>query len=74
MQLVRDYDGFARMTQLLQWAALTFTDHDRLDGPPQLVAGHEALTKHPLKAATAVGAPPGQAPRELQVSFRNASV
>ena len=31
-QLVRDYDGFARVTQLLQWAALTFADHDRPDG------------------------------------------
>ena len=45
MQLVRDFDGFARVTQLLQWAALTFADHERPDGPQPRPdgAGKEAV-------------------------------
>ena len=48
-QLVRDHDGFARVTQLLQWAALTFGDHDRSDGPPPNAHGQveEAATAAP---------------------------
>ena len=68
MQLVRDYDGFARITQLLQWAALTFADDKRPDGPAQRTAGHEvpAQAQQPVEAGGAE-AVPGPNARELQV-------
>ena len=75
-QLVRDCDGFARVTQLLQWAALTFADHDRPDGPPPgpHMKGEEAATaapSGPLDAPSPMAAPGahGEA-RQLQVGIR----
>ncbi len=64
-QLVRDYDGFARVTQLLQWAALTFADHDRPDGPPPRPGGQVEEAATPTSPAAAGAHSPTTAPEAL---------